>query len=367
MPQAPMAKLIDLMYEAAIFPNNWPDVLESLASSTGFFGGVLFTDGPGGIRWTADRFMWPVMDAFVSNGWNCNNSRVAGRLRCDRAGFLDENDLYTNGAFETEPMYVGHFRPLGLGWSASTLIHGRDDRLVVMSLERRFDLGPASRDTLDKLDALRPHLARATMFAACAGTDRGRVGVGVLAELGLPAVLVRRDGRVLAVNSLFERLQVRISIMARDRLRFDDQETHSAFMKSLSGQPTPGRTLGSFAVAGRMNAAPAVAHVLPLRKDAHDLFGGDAIIYFVSPGRRTPPHVSILRGLFDLSPREAATVRDLLVGFSASTVARRRGVSRETVRTQIRSALGKAGVRRQGELVAVLAPLMSSEEPNECD
>jgi DNA-binding CsgD family transcriptional regulator len=66
---------------------------------------------------------------------------------------------------------------------------------------------------------------------------------------------------------------------------------------------------------------------------------------------------ALLRMLYGLSPAETETVRHLLDGLGTQEVARRRRVSPETVRTQIKVVCAKLGVRGQAGLFALVNSL----------
>jgi DNA-binding CsgD family transcriptional regulator len=59
--------------------------------------------------------------------------------------------------------------------------------------------------------------------------------------------------------------------------------------------------------------------------------------------------------LFDLTPAEARVARGISEAQTVDTVADALGVSRETVRTQLKAVLAKTGVAKQTELVNLLA------------
>jgi len=60
---------------------------------------------------------------------------------------------------------------------------------------------------------------------------------------------------------------------------------------------------------------------------------------------------------FNLSPAESALAHHLADGGSIASFAKLRGVTLETVRSQLRSVFAKMGVRRQSELVAAVVAL----------
>ncbi|ACP25700.1 hypothetical protein NGR_c19370 [Sinorhizobium fredii NGR234] len=64
-----------------------------------------------------------------------------------------------------------------------------------------------------------------------------------------------------------------------------------------------------------------------------------------------------IKTVFGLTPTEAALVHSLANGDAPSDIAKRRGVSKNTVHNQLASAMGRLGVRRQAQLLSSLAVL----------
>jgi DNA-binding CsgD family transcriptional regulator len=95
---------------------------------------------------------------------------------------------------------------------------------------------------------------------------------------------------------------------------------------------------------------------VPIKRQARDIFSGATFLLIVTPlASPRAPSSEVLNGLFDLSPTEARTAQGLVEGKSIDEVAVANGLSRETIRTQLKSVLSKTGMRRQSELVGLLA------------
>jgi DNA-binding CsgD family transcriptional regulator len=62
--------------------------------------------------------------------------------------------------------------------------------------------------------------------------------------------------------------------------------------------------------------------------------------------------------LFDLTPAEARVARSIASGKTIESIATDGGVSRETVRSHVRSVLAKTGCDRQAEIVALLTGIV---------
>ncbi|TJV27564.1 MAG: helix-turn-helix transcriptional regulator, partial [Mesorhizobium sp.] len=66
--------------------------------------------------------------------------------------------------------------------------------------------GTYDRASVDRLDQLRPHFARAGMVSARLGLEQARATVSALETIGLPAAVMAASGRVLTSNSLLEEM-----------------------------------------------------------------------------------------------------------------------------------------------------------------
>ena len=61
---------------------------------------------------------------------------------------------------DLEPVYRDYWRPQGAGWAVGTVIPIPTGENVIFVMTRRTERGPVERAIVQKLDELRPHLAR---------------------------------------------------------------------------------------------------------------------------------------------------------------------------------------------------------------
>lgn len=119
--------------------------------------------------------------------------------------------------------------------------------------------------------------------------------------------------------------------------------------------------------AGSVLAVMVTPAPLQLSNDVYDMNVGHArealALLILRPlDRKVSPQAAILCEMFDLSRAEAEVAVALSGGASAEDVARGRGVSLMTIRSQIRSILGKSEAEnlrdfeRTMAMVASLAP-----------
>ncbi len=302
------------------------------------------------------------MEAFISESWFARNSRSARGFarRLDReARFVTEADLFDDETFLADAIYRDFFVPWGLGWHAATVIstvHG--DRLIV-SVERAFEKGPVSTEAIDALTLARPHLARSAMISARLSFEKSRAAVATLEAIGLPAFAIAGSGRLIITNDLFEQESENWTTRGGDRLMLSDQRANRLVDRALQGILLPGG-IRSLPLLDRYSDAPAVLHILPIRRSAHELFASAAAIGIVSrPKPIGGGEPQVLQALFDLTPAEARVALRIADGETIAQIARDGDRSVETVRGHVKRVQMKTGCRRQAELAALIKSLVS--------
>jgi DNA-binding CsgD family transcriptional regulator len=88
-------------------------------------------------------------------------------------------------------------------------------------------------------------------------------------------------------------------------------------------------------------------------------FGGRALVLIVAdPDAPPPPRSAAIATAYGLSPAEQRVVDGLLSGLRLKDIALTNGISKETVRTQLHSVLGKMDIEGQADVIreALLSP-----------
>jgi DNA-binding CsgD family transcriptional regulator len=116
-----------------------------------------------------------------------------------------------------------------------------------------------------------------------------------------------------------------------------------------------GSSARSFPIRDADANAMMVAHVIPVRLSARDIFLRCATVLAMTPvAPPQAPPVELVQSLFDLTPAEARVARSLATGKTVENIASDASVSLNTVRTHMRGVLEKTGCNRQAEVVALL-------------
>ncbi len=357
--------LIDLIYEAAVFPNLWTDAMDHLIRSVDAEFAALLVSEPD--RWTEpwvgyvnNRSAADSVAAYMGSDIAARTKTTAGLIALDRQGFATTRDVFTDDDWHKDPVFSEWAPQWGLGGEcAATFMNSPSGEIMVVHIHRKAGAPDFSRQQVAAMDSLRPHLARAALLSTRWRLEKLRIAAEALAALGLPALVLTRDARVLAANRLIEEKSGYLRWLPRDRMALADPAGDVILRQGLAelgGRAAgPGRSFASRSATGEN---PVVMHLVPTPGQARDLFDGATSLLVMTPvDAPSAPDLALIRGLFDLSPNEARVARAITEGLSAAEIAARYGVGAETVRSQIKAVLAKTGTRNRMAAAALLGGL----------
>jgi DNA-binding CsgD family transcriptional regulator len=351
-------KLVDAIYEAAVAGDRWANVLGEIVALCKGRGATFFSFRPDQARWIASPGFEEVMGRYFEEGWDRKSSRGARLVAANHPGFVTDLDLYKRSELADDPLYREFLRPNGGGWGVGTVIEPQTDDTMIFHVELRGEDGPAGRSLVKRLDRLRPHLARASLLSTRIGLDRARAAAEVLSIVGLPAGVLRADGRPLALNDLVKPYLDHSVLVGRTRLALSDKAADRLLDQVLSAPSLSSAApiVTSIPIRATERQTASIFHMMPITGLARDIFTGAKWIFVMARlGSRSLPSADILRGLFDLTPAEARVVRLICRGATTDSIAKETGTARDTVRKLLNASLAKTGTHRQAELVALLA------------
>ena len=355
-------QLCDEIYECAFFPEHWPHVLDQLAKLADGVGGYLISASSSELRWTASTNLSGGMERIAASGLLRTGQRPIRMSASQHAGFLTEHDLFTDDELATDPIYRDFLLPAGLGWAASTAIRLPTDITLFFTVERLHSRGPVERNVVRQLDGFRPDLARSALISARLHLERARMATDMLELIRLPALAFDQTGKVLSANGMMENLASHVTWRSQDRISLVDRAANHQFHDAVSKLDVENAAhVRSFAVRGTGQGASLVAHIIPIRRSARDIFIRCAGVLVLTPvaAPQAPP-LELVQSLFDLTPAEARVARHLAAGDTLGEIAATGHVSRNTIRTQVRRVLEKTGCSRQAEVIALLGGISVS-------
>jgi DNA-binding CsgD family transcriptional regulator len=333
--------IVDELYEAAFIPNKWSAALARITAAAASKGGALFVFAEGQPnRGKAITPLQPLMDEVLAD---VRLSTAATRMSTIRpASFVDVDSFMTPAEIRDDPIRI-RLRALGLGAHACTAIPMPSGEMAMFVFQRGLEDGDYGDEHFTLLDRLRPDMARASLAAARLSLEQARGAVDALTTMGLPAAILTANGRVTVANALFEREHALFVPTAFGGVALANPDSNRLLQLALqrSGSAHIPRSIPIQHAGG----AAMVMHVLPLKRDAHDLFsGGDLLIAATKiSASALVPSPTILTGLFDLTPAEVGLAAALAKGQSLKVAAAEAGLQFSTMRTYLNRIFRKTG------------------------
>jgi DNA-binding CsgD family transcriptional regulator len=318
-------------------------------------GGVLFVLADGmPVRGKAAPSTQPVMDAVLADpALQLTPVAAAARLSMRPASFVDLDSLMPAEEIRDDPVRI-RLRARGMGAQAGTAIPMPSGELAMFIFERGLREGAHTPESFALLDGLRPDMARASLAAARLRFEQARGAVEALARMGFPAAVLAANGRVRVTNDVFDREKTLFISTAFGGIALAQSESNRLFHVALQAQSRE-PVLRSIPLRNAL-PPPVVLHILPLKRDAHDLFGGGDLLIVATAisASALVPSPTILTGLFDLTPAEVKLATALAKGLSLKAAADEAGLQFSTVRTYLNRIFRKTGTNQQSQLVALL-------------
>jgi DNA-binding CsgD family transcriptional regulator len=366
--------ILDRIYEAAIVPELWPDVLDRIAAPSQSVGGVLFAVSPPAVlldeipakpvtRWISSQALVAPFNAFIDEGFLERNIRTERAFKNNLLGsFFTDAEMLSEEEIQTESLYK-LAREYGLGRCAGLIVQAPTGDAIIFDIERSHQSGPISVESIAQLNLLKSHLSRSALMASRVGLNEARAAAETLGILGLPAAVLSPYHRFLAANEFMQRLMPTVvEERAAGQMHLADKSADQLFASALSDAlaaqsdiKIAAEQVFSVPIPAKDEQPAMVAHVIPVRRAARDVFSLAASIVVMTPVCPAQvPSATVVQGLFDLTAAEARIASRIAGGETISAIALGTDTSEGTIRSQLKSVFGKIGVSRQADLVGLL-------------
>lgn len=215
-----------------------------------------------------------------------------------------------------------------------------------------------------RLDDVYDHVRRVVMLRRTLETERcGRTMLqDIVDQTGTAILRVNRDLRVTTLSAPARHLLAKRDGLALNGQRLAastsvEAELRAAVAAIIDRTPQARTALLCRRPSGRR---PYRLLLLPAGFEG----GAGALLRIDDPDITPHPHWRCaLQEAYGLSAMEADLAERLYAEYSLHEIAAQRGVTRETLRTQLKSLFHKTGVNRQSELVKLLATFPGGSSP----
>lgn len=349
--------LIDRIYDAALQPGIWGEVISDIGRAIGATSGTSLWFNKSGLELIrAD--IWNVSDEALEDyqqhylafcpRYRTSRGQEAGSVYSDRVERASSNIRARE--------YYDFMDRHEIGIALIALAEKRQDLTIGVNFyrdaRREFD-GQSSA----VLAELMPHLRRATNIAARYQDIIERADIGdAMFETHVATLILDSAGRVIRLNRAAEAMLAQKDGLAlANRLPVaaslnDNKVLHQEIGRAVHPSGFGAIGTGQPVLIGRPSGgAPYVVSVTPLRRQ--EKHGHGAALMTISE----PSPLLRLRyaeTIFHLTPAEAQVSALLCDGRRPDQIALIRNTSVQTVRSQIKSIYAKLGVRSQIEMIA---------------
>jgi DNA-binding CsgD family transcriptional regulator len=233
----------------------------------------------------------------------------------------------------------------------------------VLSVYRGPEEPAFDEDQYRVLKFLAPHLdtALATRRRLINLDSKVNDLTNALNHLQAALILLDRRGMPLVVNTAAREICHRCDGLLLGRMGLEAQtiresaELQALIRRTVSSVIGKDPVQGGAVLISRRSGRPLQVLVSPLSSSMIDApQRATATLLICDPDKELPLPTTVLRELFGLTPAESRLALLLLHGMSLPETAEELGVSRETVRSQLRAVLQKTGAHRQSELIKLL-------------
>ncbi len=365
----PFSELVASLYDCAIDPELWPEVLVRIRKSLGFHFATLslmdLTTGAVPLALTSG-----IEEPWLGRLGRYNDEIIAawGGMESLQGARLDEPRVLS----WINPVACTRASRYHLEWSqpqdiidVMALTLARDSGAIgKLGLGRHAERGPITHRDVAIATALLPHLHRTFAISRLLEVRQASAQPfeTIVDRIATPVVTVAADARLIWANRSAQAL-----ISARDtlllcngrigfRAQGADRSVAAALRRLRDGEARLDG-MGLDVPLRESDGGPLGIHVLPLKsgtlRTAH-LPGAIAAI-FLSPWKRQREVPDMLMALFGLTPAEGRVLELAARGCPPATIASELGSALSTVRTHLLRLYEKTGVHGRAELVALAA------------
>ena len=368
MPVETLGRIIPTIHDAALEPQLWAAVLQSLTDAMGAIGAAYIVRNArtGRVDWA--NFLGPsaefrsdyvthfaAKDPFTElfTGHEGTWMRLSERLSVPE---LRRNEWYHDFVLKC-----------GVGDIIAAQITNTGSHTAVFGIHEGIGEKPLCTSDQEHLNQLLAPLGRAaeTQLRLQELGWKSAIAARAFDQVSTGVIVVDADGSVIEMNGLAERVVRRgdgltIRHGALGAVRVFEAAKLSAAIASAT-RPGAAAASGRILIARRGSKRDYILTVSSLGVKLGFYSDPMALIIVVDPEARCPT-ADDLSAYFGLSFAESRLAIQLMSGKALGAIAAESGASTATLRTQLRSILKKVGVERQAELLLVLASVPSSPD-----
>lgn len=346
-------ELIDLIYAALLGETSWQDFLDRLSDTAPDGRTILFSHNMAQsdeYLAMASRFEGPELESYASHYVGTNPWLEHCAVRRVGLGVYSDEIIPPEELIRTE-FFNDWLVPNNIACSVGVTIDKNGAcPLIVSTVTSRADPEMNSLFS-EQLTRIAPHLRRAARFYrnSPAHWSGFELGVSLFDAVDTGVVVVGEDRRIKTISGagreLFEAgALMSVSPLGQLFLRNEDaQAVLQAMLKRTYKGP---KTVSLFCGKARLT-------LISVEKDRISLYfeGPTVAVLIEKPGKGGDVDLDRLAGVHGLTMGERRALAGIIDGKTVSQIAEEAALSRETIRSQLKSLYAKTGTGSQADLL----------------
>lgn len=363
-----LSMVIGRVYDAALDPSQWPDVLETIGGFVQGSAGNLFAEDS--VSRTSELFhVWgverPYLDSYLNHYVQLNPFTIANYF----LGVEDQMsvaDMMTHDEFRETRFYQEWARPQGWVDAMAVVLDKSVTSYAALGFFRHERDGIFDDDARHRVKLIAPHVRRSVLIGNVIDlrTNETQVIADTLSGLAAGVILVEANARITYANYVGAAMLQEGKIIngkggifvAKDPQA--DKSLRDVFLAAESGDMAVGRKGTSVLLSSSQNER-WLAHTLPLtagkRRQATATRDTTTAVFIRKASLETPSSLEIVAKLYKLTPTELRVLQAITEISGVTSIANALGISEATVKTHLQHLFRKTGARSQIELVKLLA------------
>lgn len=345
--------------DAAIDPSIWPELMEEISTAVGSTGAMLLQSDVRTPDVPRTASIDEALRAYFGGAFHLADVRAERGVPLLLGGspVVIDQDFVTPDDIRSDAMYNEVLIPLGLQWFAGVGFRA-ETALWVLCIQRTIAEGPFENSDKRILATLSDRLTEVATLSTMVGRIALSSATDALGAVDQAAVSIDRFGLLLDSNEAATDLFDSEPCIRNRRLFVANPRSHrllQLMFDRLRNTPDTLPFTSEPVFVPRQNKAPVLIRMLQVPGAARAPFLGARAILTFSPIEPKVVSGALLAKTFALTPAEGRVAALIAQGIAPEQAAEQLGVSRETVRNQLRAVFAKTGTHRQSELVALLA------------
>jgi DNA-binding CsgD family transcriptional regulator len=360
--------LIGGVYDAALDPRLWSDVLAKTAEFVGGSSAALFskdaTANSGNVYYDAGidpHFRQLYFDKYVKL-----DPATTGHFFSEVEQPIATADLIPYDQFLETRFYQEWVKPQGLVDFVSAVLEKSATSVAMFGVFRHERDGLVDAETRRRMRLIVPHIRRAVLIGGMFDLRKAQVASfsDILDGLNAGMILVNSCGQIVHVNAVGHAILSAGDFLRTidGRLAASDAQVDQTLREIFAAVASGDSEIGTKGIALPLTAQDGehyVAHVLPLtsgaRRRAGIVYAAAAAVFVRKAALEAPSAPETIAKVYKLTPTELRVLLAIVEVGGVPEVAAALGVAESTIKTHVGRLFEKTGAGRQADLVKLVA------------